>query len=93
MTDELGWFEKGRLLLTRLEIRQADTEQPDGLATLARLLEDLEDHRKQLELRAGGRDGVRALQRLEIGVAKFQCHGARLDAPLAGHATNLAMVY
>src|SRR5689334_14375447 len=63
--EQLAVVEKRELFVAGPEARETDPEQSNGRPTLSRALEQIVDHRIELELRASGCDGARTLERLE----------------------------
>src|SRR5258707_1318527 len=65
--ERLALVEKRKLLVVGAKVGETDAEEPDGGAARSRLFEEVANHRIKLELRAGGGDGARTLEGLEIG--------------------------
>src|SRR5262249_36025819 len=83
--------EERQLPLPPTQPRQGDPEQANGGPTPPRAPEQIADHGVELELRARRRDGTRACQRLEVGVAQLERHRPRPDAaPARAPADPLA---
>src|SRR5689334_4068912 len=72
-----------RELLEDAQVRELDAEQADRQGPGPRRREHLLDDGIELELRVGRHRGVRTRERMEVGVAELEGHGARLDVALA----------
>src|SRR5262249_15723454 len=86
--ERLARIEKGELLVVWAEVGEADPEKPDGGPARSRTVEQVSDHRVELELGARGRDRTRAQKRLEIRVPQLQRDRSRLHAAPASAPAN-----